>query len=281
MKKREDKGRLSPFVPLLIATLDTPAWRALSHGAARLYVALLRRYNRHQHNNGRIYLSQRMAHKELRSNFTEITRWFRELEHYGFIVKTTPGCLGSDGKGKAPHWRLTELGTRLEQPTRDFLSWKGVKFRAPKVLRKTGAVAAASKIQNPAPVFRSGVLRKTGAVALRKTGAPNPGSAPETQSIQEPNPAPENGSVTRLTTPCASDASAAAAPAWPNSPPDPTPLEPAIRELIRRMVLVGASNDEIHAATEWLGYRRAVSCVIGTTRDEMTNGVPFKPRGSP
>jgi hypothetical protein len=45
-RKHHDKGRLDPFVPLLIDTLDTPAWRSLSHGAQMLYVALKRRYNR-------------------------------------------------------------------------------------------------------------------------------------------------------------------------------------------------------------------------------------------
>jgi hypothetical protein len=36
MSKSKDKGRLSPFVPLLISTLDSPAWKALSHGARSL-----------------------------------------------------------------------------------------------------------------------------------------------------------------------------------------------------------------------------------------------------
>ena len=33
MSKAKDKGRLPPFVPLLVGTLDAPAWKALSHGA--------------------------------------------------------------------------------------------------------------------------------------------------------------------------------------------------------------------------------------------------------
>jgi hypothetical protein len=139
-RHKDRKDRLPPFVPLLIATLDAPAWRALSHGAARLYVALRRRYSQNQHNNGRIYLSLRVAHKELRSDPKQIARWFHELEHYGFIVKTTPGYLGIDGKGKAPHWRLTELGARLEQPTRDFLSWKEIKFRTSKIQNPEGEI---------------------------------------------------------------------------------------------------------------------------------------------
>jgi hypothetical protein len=43
----------------------------------------------------------------------EIARWFRELQFYGFIVMTKGGSLGVEGKGKAPHWRLTELGYML------------------------------------------------------------------------------------------------------------------------------------------------------------------------
>jgi hypothetical protein len=30
-----------------------------------------------------------------------VQRWFRELEHYGFIVKTAGACLGVDGDGIA------------------------------------------------------------------------------------------------------------------------------------------------------------------------------------
>lgn len=45
------KNRLPPFVPLLIATLDSPAWRAMSHGAHMLYVALKRHWNQKNHNN--------------------------------------------------------------------------------------------------------------------------------------------------------------------------------------------------------------------------------------
>jgi hypothetical protein len=132
MKPRGDKGRLPPFVPLLIDTLDQPAWRAMSHGAQVLYIALRRRYSPNSHNNGRIFLSQRMAATELRSHHKEIGRWFRELQHYGFIVMSSPGCLGVNGKGRAPSWRLTELGCMKELPTRDYAYWNGTLFDPPK-----------------------------------------------------------------------------------------------------------------------------------------------------
>jgi hypothetical protein len=41
---------------------------------------------------------------------------------------TKGGSLGVEGKGKAPHWRLTELGYMHELPTRDFDRWTGAKF---------------------------------------------------------------------------------------------------------------------------------------------------------
>jgi hypothetical protein len=100
----------------------------MSHGARSLYIALKRFYNVNAHNNGRIFLSQRDAAERLGSHHNEIARWFRELQHYGFIVQTSFSGLGVAGKGVAPHWRLTELGFMGDPPTRDFLKWSGKKF---------------------------------------------------------------------------------------------------------------------------------------------------------
>jgi hypothetical protein len=125
-----------PFVMVTNQVLDAPAWRAMSHGARSLYIALKRRYWPNKKNNGRIYLSVRDAAEELGSGRTQIIRWFRELRYYGFIVMMNAGCLGLDGKGKAPHWRLTEVsymrgtsspGTE-DMPTMDFVKWNGVRF---------------------------------------------------------------------------------------------------------------------------------------------------------
>ena len=121
------------FVPLLHATLDCPAWKAASHGARSLYVALKRRVPRERN---RAFISYRDACKELSSGRHKIREWFAELEHYGFIVLAVAGSLGVDGKGKAPHWRLTELGNTsrasadgvFDPPSRDYLRWDGVLF---------------------------------------------------------------------------------------------------------------------------------------------------------
>src|SRR5690348_13890512 len=59
-RRFQDKGRISgAFVPMLVATMKAPAWRALSHGARSLFLALKSRYDLKQHNNGRLYLSTR------------------------------------------------------------------------------------------------------------------------------------------------------------------------------------------------------------------------------
>src|SRR5204863_7840280 len=106
---KKDKGRLPPFVPIDQEMMRSGAWRATSFGARLLYMHLKRRWSFKQRNNGRIYLSQRDAQEEMGLGVRDsISRWYRELQHYGFIVMTNPGSLGIDGKGKAPHWRLTE-----------------------------------------------------------------------------------------------------------------------------------------------------------------------------
>jgi hypothetical protein len=128
MKKKRTNKIDGLFVPLLIATIRSPAWRAMSHGAKSLYVALKQRYNSTIDNNGKVFLSLRDAAQELQSHRDHIARWYRDLQHYGFVVQVQPGCLGVDGKGKTAHWRLTELAYLGKPPTRDFLRWDGTPF---------------------------------------------------------------------------------------------------------------------------------------------------------
>jgi hypothetical protein len=153
--QRNEKNRLPPFVPLLITTLDSPAWKVLSHGAARLYVALRRRVPKARN---RAFLSYRQAAAEVRASHSKIAEWFRELEHYGLIVLDQPGYLGVEGKGRAPHWRLTELGhAGQENPTNDFQQWNGVPFKRTGDRREARFLAFLKK-QNPATGVSNGVL---------------------------------------------------------------------------------------------------------------------------
>jgi hypothetical protein len=134
MKREHHKNRLPPFVPMLIATIDSPAWKALSHGARSLYLALKRRVSRGRN---QAYISHRDAAEEIGSSRTKGRGLVQELRHFRFVVLAKHGCLGLDGKGKAPHWRLTELGVTskasaggiFEPPTNDFLKWDGIPFK--------------------------------------------------------------------------------------------------------------------------------------------------------
>jgi hypothetical protein len=125
---RRVKGRLPPFVPALRDTIKTAAWKALSHGARSLYVALRSHYNLTTQN--AVYVSTRDAEEELGRHSTRrnIMRWFRELQHYGFIVMVSPAHHGVNGHGKAPHYRLTEAWFLGKAPTREFLRWDGIPF---------------------------------------------------------------------------------------------------------------------------------------------------------
>lgn len=113
---------VDPFVKILKPTLKEPAWLDLSFGARALYV-LLKSYHSGK-NNGDIYLGVRKAAKELGSGRASVERWFHELDEHGFIRKTAAAFLGLDGKGTATRWRLTELGWKGDQPTREFKDWK-------------------------------------------------------------------------------------------------------------------------------------------------------------
>jgi hypothetical protein len=166
------------FTPMLHGTMDTPAWRALSHGAKVLYLALKRRSNQTLDNNGRVYLAQRTAKRELGSGREQIARWFRELEHFGLIVMVAPGNLGVNGKGRAPRWRLTELPYGGEPPTRDFARWDGAPYRAPKnriPAPKPGPLRPRFRGQRSGPETRATPRSAFGPETRAKGAAPKPG----------------------------------------------------------------------------------------------------------
>jgi hypothetical protein len=77
-----------------------------------------------------VYVSTRDAKAELgrHSNLHSVRLWFRELQHYGFIVMVSPAHHGVNGHGKAPHWRLTEVWYLGKERTRDFIRWDGSPF---------------------------------------------------------------------------------------------------------------------------------------------------------
>lgn len=196
MSNRRNKGRISgQFTPLLKNTMSSDAWRATSHGARSLYTTLKSRYNGTLGN--AVYLSTRKAVEELgsHSHRDNVRRWFRELEYYGFIRMVSPGHLGVEGRGKAPHWRLTEEHFAGEPPTRDFLNWKGEVFHEQKSPK-----SYASKKQNPGPPVRSTVDHPSGPVVDHPSGPVPEVSGPPVQAIQAQHPGPPVQAITSLTT---------------------------------------------------------------------------------
>jgi hypothetical protein len=158
---RRNKRKLPPFVPLLKDTIKTEAWKALSHGARSLYAVLKGRYNINLQN--AVWVSTRDAEEELGQHSTRpnVMRWFRELQHYGFIVMVSPAHHGVNGHGRAPHWRLTEEWYLGKAPTRDFLSWDGTPFT--------------EKRKRDAPLFtakKNRVRGDRGVTTLATTGSP-------------------------------------------------------------------------------------------------------------
>ena len=126
--KRPRKNRLPPFIPVIKATMATPAWRTMSPGARILNIELRGRLRNDYANNGKLWLSCRDAAKAIGATTQSIVRWFAENEHYGFLRKTSEGFLSSNGHGIAAHYRFTEFSHGTHPPTRDFEKWDGQPF---------------------------------------------------------------------------------------------------------------------------------------------------------
>jgi hypothetical protein len=208
------------FVPLLHATLDCPAWKVASHGARSLYVALKRRHPRERNT---AFISYRAAQKELTASPGKISEWFAELQHYGFIVLHLPGSLGIDGKGKAPHWRLTELGNTsrasadglLDPPARDYLRWDGTLFDPSPFRDKRGPKRWDEK-QNPVTHVRNTPLPPYVTPPLRTYVTPKSESVTDGVHIQANEGVTDGVHISRVTTPCDSPA-LSEAPSSPSS----------------------------------------------------------------
>jgi hypothetical protein len=140
-RRYKDKGRIpGQYTAIRWEILDSAAWKQMSMGARSLYIALIKPLSFNRDNNGSIFLSTRDAAQQLNANKDSICLWYRELEHYGFIVMTRPGTIGP--KGMAAHWRITDVGWgKLDgksiEPTKDYLKWDGEVFSSSKTLSPT------------------------------------------------------------------------------------------------------------------------------------------------
>jgi hypothetical protein len=125
-KRNQDKGRLPSWISVFRHSWKSHAWKILSVGARALYVELAANYNTKMQN--AVFMSARTGSEQLNVDKDCITKWLRELEHYGFIVKVRGHFLGLDGEGKAALYRLTDRWHAGKEPTYDFQNWTGEIF---------------------------------------------------------------------------------------------------------------------------------------------------------
>jgi hypothetical protein len=217
---RRDKGRLPPFVPVTKDTMKTAAWKALSHGARSLYVTLKGRYNIKLQN--AVYVSTRDAEEELGQYSTRrnVMRWFRELQHYGFIVMVSPAHHGVNGHGKAPHWRLTEQWYLGKAPTRDFLSWDGIPFTE-KRKRDAASFTAKNRIRGDNGVT---TLVQTGLPLVPEIVSAAAEAGADGVSMSDHSGGADGVAITSLTTPYADPNLLSAFEAMWSSPPIAIPF---------------------------------------------------------
>lgn len=118
MAKKDKRGNTARFCMLDDWIFDHAAYRGLGVGARALHWELIHVFN--GHNNGRLFLSHRLAAQRLGCSRNTISRYYTELEDMGFLNKTRGHCLGPDGKGQSTHWALTHLGVGTNRATMDF-----------------------------------------------------------------------------------------------------------------------------------------------------------------
>lgn len=127
-RDRKNERATEHFTKMIRATMETPAWRALSTTAQALYPWLKLEWGGLQNNNnGKISLSVRQAAIRLNVQLNTATRAFHDLQAKGFLVITEYGTLGSSGQAKAHCYEITELPlphTQGDAGRRWYRDWK-------------------------------------------------------------------------------------------------------------------------------------------------------------
>lgn len=123
--KRSDEGQ---YVPLPYAMIKSPAWRALSGPAVKLWLELHTRFN--GGNNGKVFLSMNEAAEVLGLGKATVQRAFEDLQDKGFLVLEQEG----DWYHRRAHeWRLTTKATQTRSgknaATNDWRFWRPEKTK--------------------------------------------------------------------------------------------------------------------------------------------------------
>jgi hypothetical protein len=109
-RDRNNEAKSEHWTKMVRPTMQTDAWRALSSTAQALYPWIkLEWHGPNSNNNGKLRLSVRQAAECLGCNRKTAGRAFSDLQAKGFLVQTTPACLGFGGEAKSPAYEVTEI----------------------------------------------------------------------------------------------------------------------------------------------------------------------------
>lgn len=160
-RDRRNETQTEHWTKMLRSTMETPAWRALTPTAQALYVWVKFEWKGpNANNNGRIRLPVRTAAERLGCNMKTAGRAFHDLQAKGFLILTEHGRMGSEGKGEAPTYEITELatiGTDSHSGRKLYLSWEEgcdfpVRGHAPvNPQGRNGILSGESKKKSPSP----------------------------------------------------------------------------------------------------------------------------------
>jgi hypothetical protein len=120
MSKKNSRRIEGQFVPILVETLDSPAWRVLSLAARRILDRLEIEWARHGGNlNGKLIVTfaQFVAYGVHRN---AIGPAIRELVTLGFIEVTEQGCAGNADFRRPNKYRITYYPTADTGPTHEW-----------------------------------------------------------------------------------------------------------------------------------------------------------------
>ncbi|MGA0617398.1 hypothetical protein [Paracoccus sp. KR1-242] len=127
-RDRKNEAATEHWTKMLRSTMETPAWRALTATGQALYPWIKMEWKGPQaNNNGKISLAVRTAAERVGCGRDTAARAFHDLQAKGFLLLTSHGRMGVEGKGAPPTYEITELaipGSDSNSGKKLYLHWR-------------------------------------------------------------------------------------------------------------------------------------------------------------